>query len=126
MTEDPQWSARAPGDLGETMLEEMRAGTAPDVLQGCCTFFPIWAQRGHLLDLGPFIERDLPDEVLSDWGEGTSDTGNSQSGRGAEPTTDISLLMARANAFAEGDPNAAVLTIAKPAATAWLLAGFLF
>ena len=37
---------------------------------------------------------------------------------GAEPSTDISLLMARANAFAEGDPNAAVLTIAGPAAEA--------
>jgi len=31
---------------------------------------------------------------------------------GTEPDTDISLLMARANAFAEGDPNAAVMTIA--------------
>ena len=56
-----------PDDLAETMLEEMRAGTAPDVLQGCCTFFPIWAQGDHLLDLRPFIERDLDDEVLSDW-----------------------------------------------------------
>jgi multiple sugar transport system substrate-binding protein len=56
-----------PDDLAETMLEEMRAGTAPDVMQGCCTFFPIWAQGGHLLDLRPFIERDLDDEVLSDW-----------------------------------------------------------
>jgi chemosensory pili system protein ChpA (sensor histidine kinase/response regulator) len=30
---------------------------------------------------------------------------------GAEPASDISLLIARANAFAAGDPNAAVLTI---------------
>jgi chemosensory pili system protein ChpA (sensor histidine kinase/response regulator) len=35
---------------------------------------------------------------------------------GTEPSTDISLLMARASAFAEGDPNAAVLTIPKAAA----------
>ena len=38
---------------------------------------------------------------------------------GAEPTADISLLIARANAFAAGDPDAAVLTIsaaAKPVA----------
>jgi chemosensory pili system protein ChpA (sensor histidine kinase/response regulator) len=35
---------------------------------------------------------------------------------GTEPKTDISLLMARANAFAEGDPNASVLTIAVPEA----------
>jgi len=37
---------------------------------------------------------------------------------GAEPTADISLIMARANAFAEGDPNAAVLTMAKSEAAA--------
>jgi chemosensory pili system protein ChpA (sensor histidine kinase/response regulator) len=34
---------------------------------------------------------------------------------GTEPRTDTGLLMARANAFSEGDPNAAVLSIAEPA-----------
>jgi chemosensory pili system protein ChpA (sensor histidine kinase/response regulator) len=34
---------------------------------------------------------------------------------GAEPKSDISLLIARANAFAEGDPDAAVLQISRPA-----------
>jgi len=34
---------------------------------------------------------------------------------GTEPAADVKLLMARANAFAEGDPNAAVLTLAAPA-----------
>ena len=34
---------------------------------------------------------------------------------GSEPMADINLLIARANAFAEGDPNAAVLTISSPA-----------
>ena len=33
---------------------------------------------------------------------------------GTEPAADISLLIARAHAFAEGDPNAAVLTIQRP------------
>jgi chemosensory pili system protein ChpA (sensor histidine kinase/response regulator) len=33
---------------------------------------------------------------------------------GTDPQADISLLMARSNAFAEGDPNASVLTIAAP------------
>ncbi len=32
---------------------------------------------------------------------------------GSEPTADIALLIARANAFAEGDPNAQVLTIER-------------
>lgn len=31
---------------------------------------------------------------------------------GAEPKSDVALFMARANAFADGDPNAAVLTLA--------------
>jgi chemosensory pili system protein ChpA (sensor histidine kinase/response regulator) len=34
---------------------------------------------------------------------------------GAKPEADISLLIARANAFAEGDPDAAVLQISRPA-----------
>ena len=34
---------------------------------------------------------------------------------GTDPTTNIGLFIARANAFADGDPNAAVLTIAVPA-----------
>jgi chemosensory pili system protein ChpA (sensor histidine kinase/response regulator) len=33
---------------------------------------------------------------------------------GTEPDADISLLIARAHAFADGDPNAAVLTISRP------------
>ncbi|MBT8076974.1 MAG: Hpt domain-containing protein [Gammaproteobacteria bacterium] len=33
---------------------------------------------------------------------------------GTEPTADVGLIMARANAFAEGDPNAAVLTTVAP------------
>ncbi len=33
---------------------------------------------------------------------------------GTEPSADLSLIMARASAFAEGDPNAAVLTISRP------------
>ena len=33
---------------------------------------------------------------------------------GTEPGSDLRLLMARATAFAEGDPNAAVLTISRP------------
>jgi chemosensory pili system protein ChpA (sensor histidine kinase/response regulator) len=33
---------------------------------------------------------------------------------GTEPESDVNLLMARASAFAEGDPNAAVLSLATP------------
>jgi multiple sugar transport system substrate-binding protein len=56
-----------PDNVAEVMLAEMNAGTAPDVFQGCCTFFPIWAQSGHVLDLRPHVERDLDAETIEDW-----------------------------------------------------------
>jgi multiple sugar transport system substrate-binding protein len=49
------------------MLDEMQAGTAPDVFQGCCSWFPIWAQRGYTLDLRPYVEADLDQDDISDW-----------------------------------------------------------
>ena len=56
-----------PIGVGEKMLANMRAGTAPDVFQGCCTFFPIWAQEGFTLDLRPFVKADLDQETIDDW-----------------------------------------------------------
>ena len=55
-----------PEYLQDTMLAEMQAGTAPDVFQGCCTYFPIWAQEGFTLDLRPFVEADLSEEPPED------------------------------------------------------------
>jgi ABC-type glycerol-3-phosphate transport system substrate-binding protein len=54
-------------NLEEQMLKDMQNGTAPDVFQGCCTHFPIWAQRGFALDLRPFIQADLDKAIISDW-----------------------------------------------------------
>ena len=51
----------------EVMLAEMQAGNAPDVFQGCCSWFPIWAQKGYTLDLRPFIEADLDRATIEDW-----------------------------------------------------------
>ncbi len=56
-----------PENLMERMTADFQAGTAPDVLAGCCDFFPIWAQQGYLLDLRPFVEADLDRETLADW-----------------------------------------------------------
>src|SRR5690606_28203751 len=36
---------------------------------------------------------------------------------GKEPESDVNLLIVKANAFAEGDPNAGMLTLARPEAT---------
>lgn len=48
-------------------LADLQAGTAADVFQGCCTFFPTWAQLGLTLDLQPFVDRDLDQATIDDW-----------------------------------------------------------
>ncbi|MCL7455538.1 MAG: extracellular solute-binding protein, partial [Anaerolineae bacterium] len=54
-----------PEDLTERMPLDMDAGTAPDVLAGCCDFLPAWAQDGHLLDLRPYVEADLDQATVA-------------------------------------------------------------
>jgi multiple sugar transport system substrate-binding protein len=56
-----------PEDFEPRMLADMQAGTAPDVFQGCCTHFPTWAQTGHTLDLGPYVEADLDQNTINEW-----------------------------------------------------------
>jgi multiple sugar transport system substrate-binding protein len=56
-----------PEDLIERMPLDMDAGTAPDVLAGCCDFLPSWAQDGHLLDLRPYVEADLDRATITEW-----------------------------------------------------------
>ncbi len=56
-----------PENVEEQMLVDMRSGTAPDVFQGCCTSFPIWAQEGYALDLRPYVEADLDQATIDDW-----------------------------------------------------------
>ncbi len=56
-----------PEDLQDDMPAEMRAGTAPDVFQGCCHYFPAWAQEGFTLDLRPYVEADLNQALIEDW-----------------------------------------------------------
>lgn len=56
-----------PDRLEDLMLHEMEAGTAPDVFAGCCSFFPAWANQGHMLDLRPMVQADLPKETIEDW-----------------------------------------------------------
>ena len=58
-----------PDNLEEAMLEEMEAGTAPDVFSGCCAFFPAWAQKGHTLDLSSYVETGLDKSTIQDWSQ---------------------------------------------------------
>jgi len=53
--------------IQEKTLDAMQAGTAPDVFQGCCSWFPIWAQKGHTLDLRPYVEADLDAATVAEW-----------------------------------------------------------
>ena len=56
-----------PVDVEESLLEDMKAGVAPDVFAACCSFFPILAQEDQTLDLRPYIESDLDEETIQDW-----------------------------------------------------------
>lgn len=56
-----------PENFVQTMSSELEAGYAPDIFQGCCAHFPAWAQLGYLLDLEPFVARDLSPETVQDW-----------------------------------------------------------
>jgi multiple sugar transport system substrate-binding protein len=56
-----------PVDLNEKMMADFQAGTAPDVFAGCCEFFPVWAQRGKLLDLTPYVQADVDSSTINDW-----------------------------------------------------------
>lgn len=56
-----------PDNLADTMLAEMEAGTAPDLFWGGSTFFPTWAQQGHMLDLRPYVAADLETTTIADW-----------------------------------------------------------
>lgn len=56
-----------PSNLVEEMMADFDAETPPDVFQGCCEYFPIWGQKGYLLDLSPYVDADLDRSTLEDW-----------------------------------------------------------
>jgi multiple sugar transport system substrate-binding protein len=56
-----------PENLADKMLSDFQAGTAPDVFDGCCDFFPIWGQEGYTLDLRPYVAADLDRATIDDW-----------------------------------------------------------
>jgi len=56
-----------PVDVEERLLEDMLAGVAPDVFAACCSFFPILAQKDQAMDLRPYIETDLSQDLIGDW-----------------------------------------------------------
>jgi len=51
----------------EKTLADFQAGAAADVFQGCCSTFPVWAQKGYALDLRPYVKADLDQATIEDW-----------------------------------------------------------
>ena len=70
-----------PKDIEEKTLAAMEAGMSADVLQGCCSWFPIWAQQGHMLDLRPYVAADLDQATISDWSKAQYDAFFTADGR---------------------------------------------
>lgn len=56
-----------PENLTDQMPLDMQAGNAADVFQGCCGFFPAWAQDGYVLDITKYVQTDLDKAVVADW-----------------------------------------------------------
>jgi multiple sugar transport system substrate-binding protein len=54
-------------EFEQKSLADLEAGTAADVFQGCCSYLPIWAQKGFLLDLSSYVQADLDRETIEDW-----------------------------------------------------------
>lgn len=55
-----------PDDVDVKLLAQMVAGEAPDIMFGCCTWFPIIAQKGQLLDLRPYTQ-NLDQSLIDDF-----------------------------------------------------------
>ncbi len=54
-------------DVDVKLLAQMVAGEAPDLMFGCCTWFPIIAQKGQFLDLRAYVESDLDPALIEDF-----------------------------------------------------------
>lgn len=54
-------------DIEKVTTTQMEEGTAADVVMGCCTWFPLWAQREHLLDLRPYVAAEIDQATIDDW-----------------------------------------------------------
>src|SRR5690606_2228023 len=58
-TETVNWTEQA--------MVQILAGSGPDVLQTWGPFHIDWAQRGLLMDLKPYVERDMSSDDIADY-----------------------------------------------------------
>jgi len=57
----------SPSEFYEKIFAMVAAGTAPDVFDGGGWWMPLLAERGQLLDLQPYVERDFSAETVADF-----------------------------------------------------------
>jgi multiple sugar transport system substrate-binding protein len=58
-----------PEDFVQKLLAQMIAGTAPDIFEAWGNIFFNWTERDLLLDVQPFVDRDLTEEQISDYND---------------------------------------------------------
>ena len=56
-----------PADVEQSLISDMRIGTAPDVFDACCSYFPVIGQEKLAVDLRPYVQKDLDQETINDW-----------------------------------------------------------
>ena len=56
-----------PDNAAQQILTQMIAGNAPDVIGYCCDTLPFWAQKKQLVDLTPFVDKDMTKEQIADY-----------------------------------------------------------
>lgn len=54
-------------DAAAQILTQMIGGNAPDVIGYCCDTLPFWAQKKQLVDLTPFVDKDMTKEQIADY-----------------------------------------------------------
>lgn len=75
-----------PEDQRQQILTQMIAGNAPDIIGYCCSTLPFWAQKGQLLQLDSYVERDMTQEQIDDYpAPHWNAFSNARSGRYAMP-----------------------------------------
>ena len=56
-----------PEEAKQQILTQMIAGNAPDVIGYCCDTLPFWAQKKQLVDLTPFVDKDMTKDQIDDY-----------------------------------------------------------
>ena len=56
-----------PEDARQQHLTQMIAGNAPDIIGQCCDTLPFWAEKGQLVKLDDFVQKDISPAQIKDY-----------------------------------------------------------